>query len=230
MQQMIEKIYHNRIFSWLFPTTVYCLRKNLRDCQAVLDLGCGLSSPLKYCKNIKYSVGVEAFKSYLEESKKRKIHSEYIEKKIEDVDFPEKSFDAVIMIEVLEHLPENAGYAMLKKADKWARKKVIISTPNGFLRQRARDGNELQQHLSGWETKTLKKMGFKCYGLSGLRRLHGENPEDIETSGNDFTASMRWRPKVFWFTVAAVSQLVTYFMPSLAFEIFCIKKIYESNN
>ncbi len=119
----------------------------------ILDLGCGPSSPLQHCKNIKYSVGVEAFPPYLDVTKAKEIHTEYLAKKIEEVDFPEKSFDAVIMIKVLEHLPEKTGLEMLKKAEKWAKKKVIISSPNGFISQKEVDNNPLQKHLSGWVLK-----------------------------------------------------------------------------
>jgi len=224
VKNIINKIYYSRFFSSVFHTTVYCLKKELGDCEKVLDLGCGPSSPLQYCKSVKYSVGVEAFGPYLEESEKRKIHTEYLGRKIEEVDFPEKSFDAVILIEVLEHLSEEVGYTMLKKADKWAKKKVIVSTPNGFLSQRERDGNPLQKHLSGWDKKNLEKLGFKCQGLAGLKILHSEYPK--EKTEDDFTASIRFRPRLFWFFIATLSQLITYPFPEFAFEIFCVRNLF----
>ena len=109
-------MYQNKFVASIVHTLVNELQKELKDCETVLDLGCGPSSPIQYCKNIKYSVGVEAFQPYLEKSKQNKIHSEYLEKKIEDLDFPENSFDAVIMIEVLEHLPKETGKEVLKKS------------------------------------------------------------------------------------------------------------------
>jgi SAM-dependent methyltransferase len=225
MKKIIDKIYHNPFFAWLFPTTVFCLRKNLKDCVTVLDLGCGPSSPLQYCKNIKHSIGVETFHPSIEESKKRKIHNEYMEKSVEDVDFPEKSFDAVIMIEVLEHLPEDTGYAMLKKAEKWAKKKVIISTPNGFLPQNIYDSNPFQKHLSGWDIKKMEKMGFRCWGLSGIKFIRYNTPIEAGRYQDDFMASIRLRPRIFWFVMATLSQLIIYPFPKNAFEIFCVKKI-----
>lgn len=226
MKNIVNKIYYSRFFSSIFPTTVYCLKSELRDCESVLDLGCGPSSPLQYSGNIKYSVGVEAFGPYIEESKERNIHNKYIEKKIEEVDFPEKSFDAVILLEVLEHLPEDIGYAMLQKAEKWAKKKVVVSTPNGFLSQRERDGNPLQKHLSGWDKNTMGKLGFKCRGLAGLKILHAEYPnEDIK---DDFTVSMRFRPRLFWFFAATLTQLMTYHFSRYAFEIFCVYPVKSS--
>lgn len=223
MKNIIDKIYHSRFFSSIFHTTVYCLKKELKDCESVLDLGCGPSSSLQYCKNIKYSIGVETFKQYFEESKKRKIHTEYIEKRVEEVDFPEKSFDAVILIEVLEHLSEESGYAMLKKSEKWAKKKVIVSTPNGFLPQKALDNNPFQRHLSGWSVETMKKLGFRCRGLAGIKWLRQEAP--LEGAGDDFMASIRLKPRFCWFIAATLSQLLTYRFPKNAFEVFCVKRI-----
>ena len=195
MKKLIDKLYHSRFFSRVFHTVIYCLKQELKDCESVLDLGCGPSSPLQYCENIKNSVGVETFRPYLEESKKRKIHSEYIEKRVEEIDFSEKCFDAVIMIEVLEHLSEEKGYEILKKAEKWAKKKVILSTPNGFLPQKALDGNPFQKHLSGWSKETMEELGFRCRGLAGFKFLRQEAP--LEGAGDDFTASIRLRPKFF---------------------------------
>ena len=101
---LVSSIYHNKLFETIFPTHVYVLKQELKDCESVLDLGCGPDSPLQYCSNVQHSVGVEAFQPYLEESKKKQIHSEYVSKKIRDLDFEENSFDAVIMLEVIEHL------------------------------------------------------------------------------------------------------------------------------
>ena len=127
MRKLINHLHQSQKIGYFIRTLDFCLQKELKDCRTVLDLGCGPSSPIKSCKNVSYSVGVEPFLPYLRLSKKKGIHTKYIAKKIEDLDFPRKSFDAVIMIEVLEHLPKNIGLEILKKASVWAKKKVIIS-------------------------------------------------------------------------------------------------------
>lgn len=225
MRDLISKLHHSKFLGLIFHTLNYCLQRELKDCESVLDLGCGSSSPLQYCSNIKYSVGVEAFSPYLEKSKRKKIHTEYIEGKIENLDFPENSFDSVIMIEVLEHLPTGIGLEILKRAEKWATKKVIVSSPNGFLPEEAVDNNPLQKHVSGWDYYKMKKLGFKSYGLAGLKFLRQKGQND--TTGDDLTSTIRFRPKIFWLGVAALSQLFTYFVPQAAFELFSVKKITE---
>jgi SAM-dependent methyltransferase len=223
MKNLINKLHKSNFLGAVIHTLDYCLQRELSDCESVLDLGCGPSSPLQHCRNVKYSLGVEAFSPYLEESKKKKIHTEYSDKKIEDLDFPENSFDAVIMIEVLEHLPEEAGLEILKKAEKWAKKKVVVSSPNGFVAQKAVDGNELQKHLSGWDCEKMKKLGFVSNGLAGLKFLRQEVQND--TMGDDLMTSIKFKPKFFWFGIATLSQILVYYIPFLAFELFSVKNV-----
>ena len=80
---LVSSIYHNRLFETIFPTHVYVLKQELKDCESVLDLGCGPDSPLQYCSNVQHSVGVEAFQPYLEESKKNKYTANMSVKKFE---------------------------------------------------------------------------------------------------------------------------------------------------
>lgn len=220
--KIISSVYHNKLISKVLHTLVYNLQKELKECETVLDLGCGPNSPLQYCKNIKHSVGVEAFIPYLEKSKEKNIHNEYLDKKIEDLDFPENSFDAVIMIEVLEHLPKEIGAKILKKAEGWAKKKVVVSSPNGFIAQKEVDANPLQKHLSGWNYEKMKKLGYRSHGLAGLKFLRQEVQND--TMGDNLMTSIRFWPKPFWFVIATLSQVFVYFVPSLAFELFSAKE------
>lgn len=222
---MLKKIYNLPFIGRFFHTLVFCLQQELSDCESVLDLGCGPSSPLQYCSNIRYSVGVEPFKPYLKRAKESNTHSRFICKKIENLDFSAKSFDAVIMIEVLEHLPEKAANNILFKAEKWAKKKVIVSSPNGFLSQKAIDGNQMQKHLSGWNFEKMKKLGFKVKGLAGLKVLRTEVQN--ETMGDDLTTSIKYKPKKVWFVIAGLSQILTFYFPFLAFELFSVKLIDE---
>ena len=210
------------------PTLIYCLRKELADCKTVLDLGCGPSSPVKYCESIKESTGVEIFEEYLKESKKNKIHTKYLKKNINALNFKRNSFDAVLLIEVLEHMPEKEGKKIIKNAEKWAKKKVIITSPNGFIPQKEVDNNPWQKHLSGWSIKKMRKKGYKSKGLAGLKMLRQEVEND--TMGDDLSSSMKYNPKIFWLFVAALSQTITYHIPYFAFELFSYKYTNRKKN
>lgn len=221
--KLINSLHKSTALKRIFHTLDYCLTTELDGCDTVLDLGCGPSSPIQYCKNISYSVGVEAFAPYVRSSRKKKIHSKYLEKKIQDVRFPRKSFDAVILIEVIEHLSKKDGLILIKSAEKWAKKKIIITSPNGFLHQHDIDKNPLQKHLSGWSLSTMHRLGFECKGLAGLKFLRKHN-EDDEMASN-LLNSIRFRPRIFWFLIASISQIFIYYMPNRAFELFSVKLV-----
>jgi len=225
MSGLINRLHQSKILGKIFPTLISCLQRELVGCQSVLDIGCGPSSPLQYCTNVEYSVGVEPFEPYLRKSVAKKIHTKYFSRKIEELDFAASSFDAVIMLELIEHLPEEKGVEVLNKAELWARKKIIISTPNGFISQREVDSNLLQRHLSGWGLEKLKDLGYQCCGLAGFKFLRQEVQDD--TMGDNLLTSIRWRPKLFWFLVATVSEVVVCRLPNLAFELFCVKNLVK---
>lgn len=228
MSDLIKKLYHNSILSRIFHTLVYCLQRELKDCKSVLDLGCGPSSPLQYCKDIKYSVGVEAYAPYLNESSRKRIHTKYLNSKIEDLNFAEKSFDAVILIEVLEHLSPKIAIKILKMAKKWARKKIIVTTPNGFFPMGAVDKNPLQIHRSGWTINNFTKMGFKCYGMAGMKFFYlnkNQVSTMIDINGKNIFINIRFSPKRLFYILNSFMQIFTHYIPKLSFEIFAIKVI-----
>jgi SAM-dependent methyltransferase len=196
----------------IYPTWIEYLKREIDRDDTVLDLGCGYNSPLQYC-DITFSVGVELFAPYLEESRKKAIHNEYVEADIREVDFKPKSFDVVLAIEVLEHLAKDEGYELIQKMEAWARKKVIVKTPNSYLHQDTYDDNTLQSHLSGWTVNEFKKMGFKVYGMNGWRRLRG------------YKETIKYRPHLLWGRISDISQWIAYYYPKMAFQLFAVKKI-----
>lgn len=207
--KILLQLYHR-----LFPSWVECLKKELANCDAVLDLGCGYNSPIQHC-NIPFSVGVELFEPYLQESKKKGIHNQYIKEDVRNLELKPKSFDAAIAIEVLEHLSKEEGRALIRKMETWARKKVIITMPNGYLWQNGYDANPLQEHRSGWRVEELEELGFKLCGINGWRKLRG------------YKGLLRYKPALLWQIISDLTQKVTYFYPKLAFQLFAIKRICD---
>ena len=181
---------------------------------SVLDLGCGRNSPIQHIPLL-YSVGVELFKPYLEESKSRGLHSEYILADVREVGFKQDSFDAVLALELVEHLTKEEGAKLIEKMEKWAIKKIIISTPNRFLQQDEYDNNPLQIHKSGWSVEEFRKLGFKVYRINGSRILRR------------YKAELKFEPALLWRIISDMSQKVTYYFPKCAFGIFCVKPVRQ---
>jgi 2-polyprenyl-3-methyl-5-hydroxy-6-metoxy-1,4-benzoquinol methylase len=200
------------LYARVFPSWIENFKNELVGCDTVLDLGCGYNSPLVHC-NVPFSVGVELFDSYLDESKKKAIHNRYIKADIRTLELKPKCFDAVIGLEVLEHLTKDEGHALIRKMETWARKKVIITTPNEYLWQDAHHDNLLQEHKCGWSADELQELGFKVFGMGGWKKLRG------------YKGSVKYTPAFVWERISDLSQKITYHCPRLAFQLFATKEI-----
>ncbi len=202
------------IYERLFPHMFGLMKRELSDCSSVLDLGCGQHSPLQVC-SVPYSVGVELFEPSLQESRRKRIHTEYMKADIRAVEFKPKSFDAVIAVEVLEHLTREEGVELLGKMAEWARKKVVVTTPNGYIWQGTYDNNPLQEHRSGWSPRELRQFGFTVRGMAGWRGLRG------------YKGSIKFRPAFFWARVSDISQKATWYWAERAFQLLAVRRITE---
>ena len=207
MINIVLPIYHK-----IFPLWYEQLKKEIDKDNTVLDLGCGSNSPLQYCE-YSFSVGVEKFKPYLEESKRKNIHYKYINADITKIEFKPKSFDIILCSEVIEHLTKKNGIKLIEKMSIWARKKVIITTPNGFLPQYTFDDNVLQNHISGWDSNELEELGFKLYGKHGWKKLKGVK------------GALKYKPYIFWIVFSDITQKITHYFPRHAFQFLGVKRI-----
>ena len=203
-------------YSWFFERPHVLLENELKDCESILDLGCGRHSPISKFKKKFMTVGVDADEKSIIASKERKIHDSYIVSNVLNVEekIEPKSFDAVIALDIIEHLEKKDGLRLLEIMEKLARKKIILITPNGFLEQKEYYGNPLQQHKSGWVVEDFEKKGFKVYGINGLKGLK---------SGH---AQPKYSPKILFHIVSDITQLlVVKNNPKKAFQLLCVKKL-----
>ena len=192
------------------------LEKELSDAKTVLDVGCGNWSPLANVKKTFYSVGIDIHRPSIEEIKKKKIHDEY---KVGDVlelskIFKPKSFDVVLALDVIEHFEKDSAIKLIRSMDKIARKKVIILTPNGFAKQDAYDGNLFQEHKSGWNISDFRRLGYKVFGIRGLRFLRG----------GEGGATIKFKPWFLWGAISTLSQPLCFFIPQIACQLLAVKE------
>lgn len=188
----------------------------IKDCDTVLDLGCGDSSLIQNLKVRKeYTVGVDIFPEYINKSKRKKIHDKYFIIDITNIDYiyNQETFDCIILMDVIEHLTKQVGIKIIKKMVQIAKKKIIVFTPNGFLQQKEYHNNIYQIHRSGWKIKDFKKMGFKIYGIRGLKWLRGE------------LAKVNHRPINLWRFISMISDKFVKYFPQFAFQLLCIKEV-----
>lgn len=215
------------VFKKTFPrfvlaTFIVEIEKHLKDCKTILDVGCGNNSPISFLEEKYTTVGVDAYKPSIEESKKRKIHNAYILGDIKRLStlVKKKSFDAVLALDVIEHLKKDDGYKLLDNMEKAARKKVILVTPNGFIPQYNKD-NKLQAHLSGWTVEDFKNRGYHVEGIYGTKLCNVLRSDEAE---------LRWKPKLFWALVWGVLVEITHHLytkknPKYSIGLLAVKEI-----
>ena len=164
------------------------------------------------------TVGVDLDRPSIEQSQANGTHHEYIVMDVMDIGrvFSERSFDAVLASDLIEHLPKADGNRLIEMMEGIAAKRVIIFTPNGFVPQNADDHNQQQVHLSGWTADEMRMRGYDVIGVNGLKQLRGER------------AQVRWKPRLVWRTISLLSQHLTTRRPERAFSILCVKQIPET--
>ena len=206
------------VYKTIFPSYAVFLRKELTDCDSVLDIGCGIRSPAAPFRFGVYSVGVELYLPSLLKCKKAGLYSDLVHSDISQVEFKSKSFDCVLCSDVIEHLTKKDGLALIKKMEDIAIKKVLIVTPNGYnIKEHLEDDNTLQAHKSGWTVKEFKDMAYEVKGALGLKVLRGEKEK------------IKFKPWALWLTISDLTQLVTFSHPQYAYHILCVKRLKSAS-
>lgn len=193
----------------------YLLAQELSSTRSVLDVGCGSNSPLAKIPKHFLSTGVDAFAPSIEKSRNRHIHDHYIQCDVTKLDkrLKHKSFDAVIALDLIEHLTKDQGEQLLQSMERIAKKLVIVMTPNGFYAQEPYENNRYQVHKSGWRTADFLRRGYSVYGIRGLKFLRGEY------------ATIRWKPWIFWAAISSLSQYLLLWFPEQSHQLFAIKHV-----
>ncbi len=198
----------------LFPIFTKTLNDKLKDCHAVLDLGCGHYSPLSDF-DIPCLIGVDCYSPSLEESKRIGTHHISILGDVRTLAIKSKSVDAVVAVEVLEKLSKGEGRKLMAKMENWARKKVIIVTPNGNLGTKNINKNPFQEQKCEWTTEELRKLGYQVSGIGGW--IGPKNAENVI----EFSI---WRNRL-----SHISQRIIKHLPKSAMKLLATKELeYES--
>lgn len=136
----------DKIFLDLYPEEV----------DSILDLGCGLSCKSQYLK-ARIKVGVDIHRPYLRIAGLDYDGTliSYDVTKIQEL-FLEKSFDVVLLLDIVEHIEKEYALELIKNCEYIARKAVIIETPSGYIPQNI----DIQGHGGGKLPTHAKAMGW----------------------------------------------------------------------
>lgn len=146
----------------------------LQSYESVVDIGCGKSSVLRAFNNT-HKTGIDAFGDYIEISKAQKIHHNYIQGNITEMDMKEllKSYQAVIAFDLIEHLTQNEAIKLIETIENCQNIKFIaIKTPSSYIDQGEYDGNVFQKHYSSINSAFFRSRNYQIHGVDGPKFLY----------------------------------------------------------
>lgn len=130
-EEIKQKLFRNTPDYYLNISEGFYYQKFIELCKQycgkrVLDFGCATGNYMTALQKLGYNcVGVDVNPAYIEIAAQKNLDVHLID---EELPFPDKSFDTVIMFEVLEHLKNPSD--VLKKVQRVARKNIIFTVPN----------------------------------------------------------------------------------------------------
>jgi 2-polyprenyl-3-methyl-5-hydroxy-6-metoxy-1,4-benzoquinol methylase len=220
-------MYRSSIIQSFLHTDEANLKKLINKNWTVLDLGCGDNPPLLRVMQPSSYLGIDAYEKSINEANQNAIAEGWSDcifqvKDLLTLNFAEGQFDAVLCIDVIEHLRKEDGERLLENAKRWTDKILYVSTPNGFLRQDPYDSNLFQEHLSGWTVEEFEALGFLSVkgggGLKILRKTEMQPDQWSHVSGS----SLRWKPRLFWVALSAVTQMLFFHWPKWSYQVHAV--------
>jgi hypothetical protein len=165
--------------SRLHKQYITLLERELEDCRVALDLGCGERPFLWECEALENVIGVDGSRRACLGARETPKYESVVQSCLPELPFRERSVDVVTLLQIVEHLPKPVASDLIAAAERVARRKVIITTPNGFVRQEAYDDNPFQEHLSGWSIDDLRQRGYKVLGMEGPKMARRRESAEV---------------------------------------------------
>ena len=182
----------NKLLTWIVKVSIKNILIGIVPSKKggwLLDIGCGNGAFLKWHKEHGWDVyGIEVNKEAVKLCKEKSV--EVFEGELIDAGFVNETFDAITLIQALEHLPNPSS--ILKEIHRILKRDglVLIGVPNfGCFDRKLYNSKwlplEVPRHLYHFELQTLKKLlenngfkvlevrakGFYFLGLKNLRLL-----------------------------------------------------------
>jgi hypothetical protein len=191
------------------------LKRDLADCTSILELGCGAKSPLLQIGYGLKTDAIDIYLPYVEMHNRNHVYKSCRQANILDMELPYKSYDAVVICDVLEHLPKAAvdKIKLFEALEKCAIKKIILFTPNGYVDNDEVDGDPYQRHVSAWEPEDYEKRGYTVRGATAFRYITGK------------AAQPKYRPYSLFTIMMMLSQPYIFNNPKLAWHSYAVKSL-----
>lgn len=139
---------------------------------SILDLGCGLGAySLALAAEGRRCVGCDVNMDYLKPAVASGLPVVAVDLTLP---FPDRSFDTVMLLEVVEHVPQFE--AILKEAFRVARRNVLVTVPNSESLQRLQENDVTyahmlsSDHVNFFDPESLEEVLGRFAGKVEIRR------------------------------------------------------------
>ena len=145
------------------------MMKLIPEKSKILDLGCGVGMPhdLFLVKQGYDVTGVDLSKKHIEAAKQNVPEAKYFCGDFFEIDFPEESFDAIISLYAIFHIPREEHEKLLNRINKLLKKNGIILITLG-AREMKMDVDDFVGSKMAWSSfsveenkELIKKAGFE---------------------------------------------------------------------
>jgi ubiquinone/menaquinone biosynthesis C-methylase UbiE len=131
----IAQLYHQRRIErfWTVAPDVEALAKRLPAGGAILDVGCGSGYIASILENKGYRVtGIDISTKMLELAKMNAPHSTFLRMDMKKLDFPRESFDAVVCLYSIFHVPRRYHLGILKRFRRVLKPRGLLAIHMGW--------------------------------------------------------------------------------------------------
>lgn len=180
----------------------------------ILDLGCATGNYCLHLKNLGYHVsGADIHPEYIRIAQSRGVDAVLIQN---GVPFPDKSFDSVLLFEVLEHLEDPD--AVLREAKRLARHNVLITTPHSGDIDLLREQGLLYEHIADMDHRNF----FTQESFEALLRREFPSVRVWKGNGLNPLGLFPFRPVRFLGKVCAHLHLIP---PAFYFRLYGVAEV-----
>ncbi len=185
--------------------------------KSILDVGCGFGQPMSFLNRHKqfFVVGADIFKPYLMKCREQGNHDNLVMCDVRHLPFKDKSFDAVVSMELLEHLEKDEGDKLLRDFEAISRHQIIISTPVGKYEQHTYHDNPYQEHRCIRTPSQFTQLGYQVRG-HGLPYFGG-----VGGIASRLPTIIRPLHRLLWILPGPL----VHFVPKISGDMVCIKKL-----